>query len=442
MCAGFPKPTKGSFLLLLNILLQALCGPLVFSEIMYDPAGTDSPNEFVELVNRSTSEINLTGWRLLDLADEDSLLGENRVIWPGQYVIIFEGDYDLETGIYAGLIPDGAKIFQVNDNTLGNGLGNGGDSLFLVDTSGATVASIGWEGGGPPGYSLEKVILEECSLPDNWRVSRDTLGTPGNRNSVYGQVFDLSLDSLTWVLATPPDQFSIDCYVSNRGLVSTGGALQIAGTTVDVIPEIAVETQIMLQFSWMGPNDRLGYHHVTANVNAPNDYRRGNDSLDLAVYLPADSGAVVINEIMAVPAESEPEWIELLNLSGKMINLEGWLISDPAGDAILPQQLLAADEYMLVTGDSTWVAAWPGNLNRAVLANFPILNDNGDIISITAADGSPIDHVDYNTFGAATENQSHEKILPAGGSQPNNWSTSRAGGGTPGEPNSVYGQVF
>ncbi len=165
-----------------------LCGPVVISEVMIDPQGSDSPNEFVELVNIGDYPVDLTGWRLADLNSTDDLSGDDLTLWPGEYAVIFEGDYSSDSGAYAGLVLPGTHILFVGDNFIGSGLNNDADSLFLLDSAGVKVDSMGWSGGVIPGHSLEKVLLGDCDTSGNWLSSLQLLGTPGRPNSVAGQV--------------------------------------------------------------------------------------------------------------------------------------------------------------------------------------------------------------------------------------------------------------
>ena len=155
---------------------------------MIDPQGTDSPNEFVELTNISDEPVDLTGWRLGDLNSTDELSSDSLILWPGEYAVIFEGDYSPDSGAYAGLLPPGTHILFVGDNFIGSGLNNDADSLYLLDSAGTIVDRMGWAEASAEGFTLEKVLLGECDTPGNWRSSLQPLGTPGNINSVAGPV--------------------------------------------------------------------------------------------------------------------------------------------------------------------------------------------------------------------------------------------------------------
>ncbi|MCH7529483.1 MAG: lamin tail domain-containing protein, partial [Candidatus Marinimicrobia bacterium] len=224
----------------------------MISEVMIDPQGTDSPNEFVELTNISDEPVNLTGWRLGDLNSTDELSSDSLILWPGEYAVIFEGDYIPDSGAYAGLLPPGTHILFVDDNSIGNGLANSADSLFLRDSSGAIVDRMGWSEAPPEGFTLEKVLLGDCDMPGNWRSSLQPLGTPGNINSVSGQIIDLSLDSVASRLVSAPNYFELTATVTNRGLGNAAAQLVGPGGQLAVVPELAVGATFTVIFDWSG----------------------------------------------------------------------------------------------------------------------------------------------------------------------------------------------
>ena len=118
------------------VLSLSLWGQIMITEVMYNPAGADSPNEFVEIYNPSDLPANITGWSIADLAATDRLLdiaGASDIILPSRtYAVIFEGDYS--GSMYQDLVPDSALILFTNTTTIGNTLGNTSDSLHYNDT--------------------------------------------------------------------------------------------------------------------------------------------------------------------------------------------------------------------------------------------------------------------------------------------------------------------
>ncbi|MFB0517349.1 MAG: lamin tail domain-containing protein, partial [Candidatus Neomarinimicrobiota bacterium] len=308
----------------LLLVASGLCGPVVVSEVMYHPYGTDVPDEFVEIVNITDYTIDLAGWRLADLHSIDDLGGSQLLLWPGQIAVIFEADYDTATGTYRDLLPAAATILFVDDNAIGNGLSNSGDTLFLVDAAGDTVDQVGWNQDITPGYSLEKVILDDCTLPGNWRPSTQLYGTPGASNSVVGHGIDLALSNLDWEAATPPRGFRISATISNQGIMAAEGKVLADETEVANIPSLEVGESRVITFGWEAPETVLGLYSLTVRIAVPGDYDTTNNSLQIDIPIPAPAMAVVVNEIMYMPLSGEPEWVELVNTTTSMVNLKLW----------------------------------------------------------------------------------------------------------------------
>ena len=120
-----------------------------------------------------------------------------------------------------------------------------------------------------------------------------------------------------------------------------------------------------------------------------------------------DRQSVVINEICADNFSTAPvqyrenaDWIELYNVSDFAVNLEGWAISDEAGDlaecCIFPEIILQPHEYYTIYAteyaeDKVAVKVGPGrkNTNEAAVVTFDGSQSVnlivGDYVEITQA---------------------------------------------------------
>ena len=103
--------------LLIIVLLVHPCfsqsdSSLIFSEIMFYPSAGN--NEFIEIYNLNSSQpIELGGYSIKyysSSADQIVDAGYGTLILPNSYAIIFENDYDIQTGIYKDLVPANALI--------------------------------------------------------------------------------------------------------------------------------------------------------------------------------------------------------------------------------------------------------------------------------------------------------------------------------------------
>lgn len=157
---------------------------------------------------------------------------------------------------------------------------------------------------------------------------------------------------------------------------------------------------------------------------------------------------VVIDEIMADPTPQiglpNNEWIELKNVSGTAINLQGWRIGDVSGQSgAMPKFTLQPDSFVIVCTGSA-VAALSAFGKTISVTSFPSLDNDGEILFLKSPSGMIIHAVDYSSswYGNDIKQQGGWTLemidtkSPCSGS--NNWKASiNANGGTPGKKNSV-----
>jgi len=223
------------------------------------------------------------------------------------------------------------------------------------------------------------------------------------------------------------------------------------GTPYEIINDSANANSYFLKFNQAFSSGSVYTLKIT-NVEDVN----GNavlDTLKILIFktsaaLPAD---VIINEIMSNPtsAPSLPpyEYLEIYNRSNKIINLSSFTLSDPSTSGTLPADTLFPGQYRCYTSStevSYFLAA--GFSNVKGLSSFPSLNNDGDRIQLSNAQGNLIDEVQYDLsmyrdplkddHGWSLERV--DPIFPC--SDNNNWGASHSlSGGTPGFENSIVG---
>ena len=128
-------------------------GGWVINEIHADPDGSiagdangdgvreASADEFVEVVNNTGADVDISGWTLSDNDTPTVFTFPNGTVIPDQCAIVLFGG-----GTPAGSF-GGAFVFT-DDGTIGTGLGNSGDDIIFTDgTNTIATASYGSEGG-------------------------------------------------------------------------------------------------------------------------------------------------------------------------------------------------------------------------------------------------------------------------------------------------------
>lgn len=91
---------------------------ILISELLPNPSGLDTTDEWIELVNTGTETVQLDGWKLTDESNYYTI--SNLLIEPGEYV-----------------------VFEVTDTKIS--LNNSGDSLFLIDPFNTIVHGTAYE---------------------------------------------------------------------------------------------------------------------------------------------------------------------------------------------------------------------------------------------------------------------------------------------------------
>lgn len=132
---------------------------VVVNEVYYDPDGdgVNASDEWVELYNASPSAVTFDGWTLRDNVGATTLPAVS--LEPGKFVVFAASDSFLAR--YSEFVGNVEIVGHI-----GNGLGNDGDRLLLVDDTGAAVDAISWGSDtsildpsvtdAPTGHSIER----------------------------------------------------------------------------------------------------------------------------------------------------------------------------------------------------------------------------------------------------------------------------------------------
>ncbi len=182
--------------------------PLHINEIQYNaPADMDS-DDWVELANRGSETIDLSGWSLSDGGGNTFVVPDGSRIQPEGYFVLVRNE-----PMFAASHPN------VSPATGGwtFGLSNAGESVYLHDDAGFLVDSVAYsdlppwpleaDGGGPTLELMDP--LADNSLASSWRASTVRGGTPGAANSVTVGVDQSTPLPDEYILGTPfPNPFA------------------------------------------------------------------------------------------------------------------------------------------------------------------------------------------------------------------------------------------
>ncbi|MDB4491407.1 lamin tail domain-containing protein [bacterium] len=187
----------------------------------------------------------------------------------------------------------------------------------------------------------------------------------------------------------------------------------------------------------------------------------------LIAAVPALLASPVINELMfhapGNPAEdTREEWIELYNTSKTSINVSGWRFTKGIDFTTPEGTQLPANGFLIVAADTATFRTAHPDINPDVIGNWiGRLSNDSETITLTNADGNPVDQLDYATqgdWGLRTQSAPEKEITgwiwenKADGdghslekrqplvrlSSGMAWALSTEAGGTPGATNSTF----
>lgn len=307
------------------------------NEIAWMGTSVSGTNEWIELLNEGTSPVDLSGWRI-EAADGSPNILLSGSIAQGGYYLIERTDDTTVPNITADIVA-----------AFGNGLSNGGETLYLKDGSGAVVdvvtGGVNWQNVG--GDNTTKQTAQRLSSGNSWNTAT---GTPrvANMTALLSQA--LGGDQGNVVTQTEP------VTDSSSGAIATspGGGGSAASSSVYPRKEITVLagdnihtfTQSPVQFSGraLGLYDEP-LHYATYRFNfGDGAFAEGSEVThsyrfpgEYTVTLEAVYGSLkntdrltvlVTNPDIAIAhvATGTDGFIQLANHSSREIDLSGWIL--------------------------------------------------------------------------------------------------------------------
>ncbi|MGB0918550.1 MAG: lamin tail domain-containing protein, partial [Flavobacteriales bacterium] len=360
--------------------------------------------EFVEVFNTSSNYIDLTGWKIGD-ASSTGTIGAH-VIGPSEYALLIA---TADTTLFA---------FYDNVVTVTSfpSLNNAGDDIILLNDSENMIDQLSYdltwyqdadkEGGG---YSIEQINpFASCTNSANWIGSASPLGgTPSAENSVFDDTPDVTGPSLAGVTIISSTQLELQL---NEAL--DAGAVSAASVIIE--PTIAVNLAIILspanQNIVVSLSTAIDTGVVyTATINGISDCEgnlQGADS-SATFILPfeGDSGDFVINEVLFNPYTGGSDYVEIINVTDRPLNLKGWQFANFDEEDGLSNQKVVTDQiyaveaggYVLITEDTTDVMMnyIQHGINNFIEADLPTYNNDSGTVYLLRPDSAIAEFFSY-----------------------------------------------
>ncbi len=431
---------------------------LLINEILFAPStATAMPDaEFIELLNKSNYVI-----RLRDYVLED---GTARSVLPD--VLIYPDSFLL-------LCSNSNKVLFDNfGNTLG--LNN-----FLTLGSEETITLY-----NNKGYKLHQVIYKEsflnnkikqqfggwtlelkdpknpCGLADNWEASINPKGgTPGSVNSINQMHPDRESPRLLRVY--PTDSNHLQCIFNE--MLDSMGAGNLKRTTLSnnehpVSYKYCNSMLNQIEYNFVKSFDTVSNYNIKIDsvVDCVGNIISEENSADFGMPQKADSGDIVINEVLFNPYLGGYDFVELFNRSEHYIDLNPFLFARFDENMQVTESvhlggsgwIIGPKQYIAITENPTELVKTyqTPNRNQVKENKLPSMNDDAGSIILMDSSGKFFDQFMYSEkmhFELLTrkEGVSLERINPYRiSNDPTNWTSASSQNdyATPAFRNSQY----
>ena len=446
-------------------IAAARLGDVAVTEILVDPepkvSWRSSPGDFVELLVTADSARRAVGWTLAH--GSGRWLLPDRILQPGEVLLLADARMDW---------PDSLRIWDVPLALTASA------AFWSLATADSQI--VAWGRTQPDmhqpsdkalgGWSLE-TQPELAALPRAWQSSRNALGSSPGRIEFapvgprQGGILGLLADSVLHVDWRHPLPLGTSAFYpfDSLALADWSGGHWVASRPHSERTDLYWDSGLG---RWPGvPGQGFELPLIPGWVHA--DGTPGDCTL-VAAGWPAvpDSGEVQITEVLFNPLPGEGRFVELRNVSGRVLDVSGlfwasgdslaqgsWRRAAVAGRFLLPEQVMfgAADPLAVVrrypAGDSAAGprgAPRPGAWARPAVPGGPgatshalPLTDDGGTLELRRSDGLRIDwaRVSPHQFPSKireTPGKGEGMSLERRGPDPDDWAHTRSDSATPG----------
>ncbi|MBX0291324.1 lamin tail domain-containing protein [Hymenobacter sp. HSC-4F20] len=434
---------------------------LLITEIFADetPVVGLPASEFVEVHNPSaTAVLDLAGVRLLKPGStgNPAIFPAGATLLPGEYAVVCGSTRAAQFASYG-------KVFGLTNFP---SLTNSSDQLVLRGKDGRTLFEVAYTDSWyrdtrkkDGGWTLEMIDpANPCGGAENWQTSTDASGgTPGRANAVRAAAPDRTAPALQRALALNPT--TIRLYFGEK-LDSTAAASS-ALYTLTPAPTITRVAPISPDFRMV---DLTVAAPLSANQPLTVTVQRAVDcvgnasgpatSATFALPAPVAPGDVVINEILFNPRSGGVDFVEVLNRSGKYLDVQGWQLGSEKAGGSLEVEVVSSSPVLLppggllafTTSSSGLQSHYPTSSTPANIVQVPALPafpDDAGVVVLLDAQARPLDRLAYSEKQHLkllddVNGVSLERIRAEGPSEAANFHSAAASAGyaTPGRPNS------
>ncbi|MEA3501056.1 MAG: lamin tail domain-containing protein, partial [Candidatus Marinimicrobia bacterium] len=329
-------------------------------------------------------------------------------------------------------------------------LNNTSDQIFLTDFYNNYINKITYTSDWdiPDDYAAELINPKLSSNDDsNWQAVQP--GSPGKTNPSFANDKEIILSSISIADSVETDKtISFSCVATNIGQETINGVtleffIDANADSIYTSDEkrfnithlVALTPGEFITITQNFTFDKAGFFDVKFFTNYSNNYFE-------TLKIKYSEIPIILNEIMPSPNSEESEWIELVNISDKKINLRGWEIGDNQTYSTISNEnlFLETDKYLIVSQDNNVMYNYPQNNGVFQRIDLPNLNSYDDKVRLKDFCGNVLDTMSYGDSLSAKKEISFER---KGELIKREWGLCESEyGGTPGQANSLLQNTY
>lgn len=351
------------------------------NEILANPDGTDSGNEFIELYNDSNTDISLENWCLYDKTQKCYDFGEVTIQSKDFLTLYNKADFS----------------FSLNNSDEEIYLKDADDNIISEYSYAKSTSGLSW--------NHDDAWYEESPTPDTQNnenpltkeyphiIINEILPNPSGDEAVseFIEIYnpnDISIELQGWLVKDasqsgqyifPQKTLAPHSYLTVYRS-SFGFALNNSGD--ETVSLIAPNTQIKSTISYESAPEDLSYNYDTPNwyweIPTPDNQNAENP-------LTKDYPDIYLNEILPNPIDDEntDEFIELYNSTNEPVSLKNWIIKDASqtGSYTFNTQEIAPRSYFVIYRSDF---------------GFALNNSGSEIVSLIAPNNKVVSLMSYS----------------------------------------------
>jgi hypothetical protein len=352
----------------LLLFFRVASAGILINEIMYDPAGTDSGREWIEIENTDSASIDVTGWKFADVVADGTISNHNLYVPPdhggvggmtisaGSFAILaadaltFLGEYSGSSGTVIDTTISNfgqqegrtycAKLFNKDGTeidsvcyTIGIGAKDDGNSLQKIDGV--------WKASKPTPGALN-VFSDSGNNGGTDQNENQTTATSSQNSTQQTQTSSSSSGSGGW-----PVEPQILAKISGETVAIVGAEAIYRGQTLGLDKKPLINARFLWNFGDGGSKEGETVAHIysfpgnyTVVLDVSSDKYSASDRIKVKAVVPE----IIISKIV-FGADGA---VEISNNSNYELNLSYWKINSNGGVFIMPKNTILAPKSSLI----------------------------------------------------------------------------------------------